>query len=108
MQRLLISATVLVLAVACGGAKSTTAPSQPVPSAATTAAASPVPGTSVAVTLADFKINAAATTVPSNVTFNVHSDGPTPHNFTVRESDTVSARSSARFPATKAWACMER
>ena len=34
----------------------------------------------------DFKIVPALTTVPSNVVFNVHSTGPTPHNFNVRDA----------------------
>jgi uncharacterized cupredoxin-like copper-binding protein len=38
------------------------------------------------VTLRDFEIVPDTTTVPSNVTFSVHSDGPTPHNFNLRDS----------------------
>jgi uncharacterized cupredoxin-like copper-binding protein len=34
----------------------------------------------------DFKITPSTTTVAGNVEFDVHSDGPTPHNFTIRDA----------------------
>ena len=81
MKRLIgTAAAALLLLAACASPGSTAAPT------ASSAPASAAAPTAVAVTLMDFKITPATTTVSGNVEFDVHSDGPTPHNFTIRDA----------------------
>jgi plastocyanin len=82
MGRLIGALLSLLLVAACAGPAATSAPTSTA-SAATSPVAS---STAVAVTERDFEILPATTTVPGNVTFNVHSDGPTPHNFNLRDA----------------------
>lgn len=87
MNKLFITGAALVLAGACTGLKATTAPVEPSPSSATISMPAATPTTaSVAVTLVDFKIQPSTTTVASNASFAVTSEGPTPHNFTIRDA----------------------
>lgn len=67
--------------VGCAGGGSSPSPS-PAASTQPTAAA----GTPASVTLRDFKIEPATLTGNGSMTINVTSDGPTPHNFTVRDA----------------------
>ena len=76
----LIVLTVLTVAVvaACGG------PAQSTPAATTTPAQTAA--AALAVKLMDFKIEPSTLTVGAGAfTVSVSSDGPTPHNFTIRD-----------------------
>lgn len=75
---------VLLLLAACGSASATPAPASPAATPTATAAVS-LPAGAVPVTLADFMISAPATIAAGHVTFAVHNDGPTPHQFTLRD-----------------------
>lgn len=89
--RLSAAALAIPLLTACGGSGKTAAPSavtSAAPQASAAASSSPAAAGSasvVAVTEKDFQIDVATLSVPSNVTFNVHSDGPTPHSFNIRD-----------------------
>ena len=72
MTRLTGALLSLLVLAACSGPAATPVPTAPPPVA-------------VDVLLKDFKIVPATTTIPSSVTFTVHSDGPTPHNFNLRD-----------------------
>lgn len=82
MTRLTAALLSLLVLAACAGPATTPAPT---PSATAVASATPVAPLAVDVLLKDFKIVPAATSVSSNVSFTVHSDGPTPHNFNLRD-----------------------
>ncbi len=82
MNKILGAIVVIGLAAACAGPASTTQP----PAATTQPSAGAASPVAVAVTEQDFKILPATMTVTSNVEFDVHSDGPTPHNFNVRDA----------------------
>jgi plastocyanin len=72
MTRLIVALLSLLVLAACAGP-------------AATPSVTPALSAAVDVLLKDFKIVPATTSVPANVTFTVHSDGPTPHNFNVRD-----------------------
>jgi plastocyanin len=88
MHRLSALALTIGLVAACAGPNATKTPTGAPTSApaATPAGSLAASATAVDVTLQDFKIVPATTLVPGNVTFNVHSNGPTPHNFNLRDA----------------------
>jgi uncharacterized cupredoxin-like copper-binding protein len=66
----------------------------------TTSSPSPAPQTPVAVELADFKITPSTLNVSAgNVTFQVTSQGPTLHNFTIRDAAGESVANSVDLHA---------
>ncbi len=81
----------LIPLLALGVAACSTPPADlasPVPSAATSASESAEPaGDAIEVSVLDFMLEPSSVEVTgSTVTFNVTNDGPTPHNFTVRDA----------------------
>lgn len=97
-MRNLIGASLLLLAAAgCGGQASTAAPATASSGAPATqsAAASPASSlTTLSVTLRDFKIEPTTIAASGRISIAVTSQGPTPHNFTIRDADdNVVARS---------------
>src|SRR6188472_3260214 len=85
MTRLIGALLSLLVLAACAGPAAT--PSAPSSVTAAPPSATALPSVAVDVLLKDFKIVPGTTTVPLNVTFAVHSDGPTPHNFNVRDEN---------------------
>ncbi|MEO6349239.1 MAG: cupredoxin domain-containing protein [Candidatus Limnocylindrales bacterium] len=71
----------LLALTACAGPSASS-----VPSPATTTATTQQ-STELAVILRDFKIEPATLTASGAVTFAVTSQGPTPHNFTIRDAN---------------------
>jgi plastocyanin len=84
MKALFLAVAGLVAVVGCGGSGSSTAAPSSV-SAATPAPSAPA-AAAIEVTLRDFKIEPATFSTGPNATIAVTSDGPTPHNFTVRDA----------------------
>lgn len=76
IQRAALGALIAAALVACGGSTATS----PSPSALPTGTAS-----AIEVTLADFKITPSELTSGASVAIDVTSDGPTPHNLTIRD-----------------------
>jgi plastocyanin len=99
MRKLLLTLSLTVLA-ACAGPTTSQPPTNsqapttnqaPTNSPPQTAAASDL---TIPVTLRDFEIEPETVASAGTVTFAVTSEGPTPHNFTIRDSnDEVVARS---------------
>ena len=83
MKRILSCALTLAVLLGCGG------PAGPLPSSTRSfpVSGSADPGSArLSVTLADFKITPATLTSSSSVSIDVMSQGPTPHNLTIRDS----------------------
>jgi plastocyanin len=76
-----LGSALLALAACAGGSTATPAATVGPTVAVTDPAAAPV-----SVTLRDFKIEPSTLTGTGSMTINVKSDGPTPHNFTVRDT----------------------
>ena len=81
MKRVLSGALTLALLLGCGGQAG------PVPSSTTSSPAGSSDANTgrLAVTVADFKITPSTLTSGSSVSINVTSQGPTPHNLTIRQ-----------------------
>jgi plastocyanin len=94
MRKLLLTLSLAALA-ACAGPSNTHAPTNtrtpasPTPSAEPASAQPSTAGTELAVTLRDFEIDPDTLTAAGTVTFAVTSEGPTPHNFTIRDANDV-------------------
>jgi plastocyanin len=95
MRKLLLILGLVALA-ACAGPTNSQAPiNSPIATTASLASAQPsTAGTELAVTLRDFEIEPEILSSTGAVTFAVTSEGPTPHNFTIRDAnDAVVAHS---------------
>jgi plastocyanin len=103
MRKLLLTLGLVAIA-ACAGPKTSQPPtstSVPVPTTTTTSSTPPTSqapsaqATEVAVTLRDFEIEPDTLMTAGTVTFAVTSEGPTPHNFTIRDANDEVVANSA-------------
>ena len=85
MKRVALGALLALSLAACSGSAGSSAGPSAVPTSTATATGAPAGATSV--TLSDFKITPAAVTSGPAVSIAVTSDGPTPHNLTIRNAD---------------------